>query len=191
MKYLVFALLMCLAIPSWACTVEVPSSSPELQAQADALMRSCQETLNAKKPESANLLPTKETLTAFGGVAKDVAFAIGIAARELGMATNEFLATPAGMLVALLIIWKVFGVQMIGLAMIAIIITIGLWVVRRVLIESRDTIEVRGLFGTQKSKVVPVYRDMRDINDTVGIILLVVLGSVVVLTTAIIMNMVA
>lgn len=191
MKHLIFVLLMCFAIPSWACTVSVPATSPELQAQADALMRSCQEALDAKAPESTGILPSKETLTAFGGVAKDVAFAIGIAARELGMATNEFLATPAGILVALLIIWKVFGVQMIGLAMIVVIIIIGLWIVRRTLVERHDTIEVQSLFGKPKSKIVPVYRDMSRINDSVGIALLTTLGSAVILISFIVVNMVA
>ena len=51
----------------------------------------------------------------WGQVAKDWAEAIGIAAKELGFAANEFLATDAGKLTAGLIAWHILGEDIIDI----------------------------------------------------------------------------
>ena len=51
----------------------------------------------------------------WGGVAKEFAQAIGIAAKELGIAVNDFLDSPAGYLMALILLTKYAGTLLIGI----------------------------------------------------------------------------
>lgn len=56
-----------------------------------------------------------ETVSQWGGVAKEFAQAIGIAAKELGIAVNDFLDSPAGYLMAVILMVKYAGALVIGI----------------------------------------------------------------------------
>ncbi len=58
--------------------------------------------------------------------AEGFAHALAIAAKELGITINEFLATPAGKLTAALIIWKVAGAAIIHMLYGMFFLTVGL-----------------------------------------------------------------
>ncbi|BBL19210.1 hypothetical protein KIT04_041 [Vibrio phage KIT04] len=54
---------------------------------------------------------TVEKLDQWSEISLKFAKAIGVAAKEVGVATNEFLQTPAGKLTAAAILWKVLSVS--------------------------------------------------------------------------------
>jgi hypothetical protein len=62
----------------------------------------------------AEKLADPETANEWGTAAKSFAVAIGIAAKELGIATNDFLKSPAGFLLAAVLIFKFCGGILIG-----------------------------------------------------------------------------
>ncbi|MCK4826747.1 hypothetical protein KA005_64015 [bacterium] len=55
-----------------------------------------------------------DNLTEWGLVAKQFAEAIGIAASELGVAVNEFIKTPAGIMVIVGIFWTIMGASVVS-----------------------------------------------------------------------------
>lgn len=116
-----------------------------------------------------------------GTAAEGFAKAIGIAAKELGIAANEFLGTDAGKLTAILIIWKVAGASILstlyGFLALAIMITFIGKLFKRILIQEYQSVETTLLFGLVKyQKRVPVYRSLRCMSDgeVISLMLLVV-----------------
>jgi hypothetical protein len=74
-------------------------------------------------------------LSEWGVVAQEWAKALGLAAKELGLAVDGFLDTDAGKLTAVVIIWHVMGEQIVGMAfgipLLIATIVIGLKLARR------------------------------------------------------------
>lgn len=94
-------------------------------------------------------LPTVsvEKASQWGALAKEFAGAIGIAAKELGVAVNDFLDSPAGYLMAAILVLKFAG----GL-IVAIPFTIGsslflYWVLTQIRIESIEYEYRKALWG--------------------------------------------
>ena len=117
---------------------------------------------------AANTPPASETSAAtqwaadMATVAESFARAIGIAARELGVAVNDFLNTPAGMLTAVVIIWKVIGAGVVTVLVcvpIMAIFTIAFFkVLRGLLVSGYETSQHSLLFGLVKyTRRRPVY----------------------------------
>lgn len=101
-----------------------------------------------------------DVVSAWGGVAKDIAEAVGIAAKELGVATNEFLNSPAGFLVAFLIVFKIMGAYLayvfvsipFTLVMIWVWVKLNLYMtIRNIKYDYKPV-----LFGLYQRKVVTV-----------------------------------
>lgn len=115
------------------------------------------------QPEVINQIAeqiTVERVSEYSKLAKGIAEAIGIAARETGLAVNEFLATDAGFMVAVLIVWKIIGAQIIGIvigviAMIAIPI-VAFRAVKFARTDGYNYHESVGLFGITRRKAEPV-----------------------------------
>lgn len=76
---------------------------------------------------------TKEELSEWAAVSQEFAKAIGIAAKELGVAVNDFLNTPAGILTAGVIIWHTLGADIVkllsifGVAWVVYLFNRALW----------------------------------------------------------------
>ena len=96
------------------------------------------ETCRAPAASVVEQLANPETANKWSDAAKGFAEAIGIAARELGVATNDFLDSPAGYLLAFILLFNYGGGMVIGVPMS--VFTILLWwtTVKRVM---RGTIE--------------------------------------------------
>lgn len=95
-------------------------------------------------------------------VAESFARAIGIAAREMGVAVNDFLNTPAGVLTAAVILWKVIGADVVTVLTcvpIMAIFTIAFFkVLRGLLVSGYETSQHSLLFGLVKyTRRHPVY----------------------------------
>lgn len=84
-------------------------------------------TANAPKPEE---------VSEWSQAAKGIAEAIGVAAKGLGIAVNEFLNSPAGVLVAFVLTVKYAGGVIIGIPFVVFSILVWVYVYRRASIKT-------------------------------------------------------
>lgn len=116
---LLSALLAFAAVPAFAQETPNPcadlaNATKGLSAQATAtLLDSCREKGNGI-PAVVKEMADPEQANQWADAAKGIAQAIGIAAKELGIAANDFLDSPAGFVVALLLLLN-YGGSVIGM----------------------------------------------------------------------------
>lgn len=172
MKGIILAVLLLFAVPTFACDINNSGLSKEAVA---TLKVACEQAkLDEVKQNSIGSYVTPDRISAIGNVSNDIAMAIGTAAKQVGIAANEFLQTPAGLLVAFGIFMKLFLHQAIGLTGLVIILGAWSWFIRRVLVDQYTVVEkVRfwGLYTT--SKRVPTYTTFKNLDDSqaIGIIM--------------------
>ena len=116
----------------------------------------------ADTPPASESSTATQWATDMATVAESFARAIGIAARELGVAVNDFLNTPAGVLTAVVIIWKVIGADVVTILVcvpIMAIFTLAFFkILRGLLVSGYETTQHSLLFGLVKyTRRHPVY----------------------------------
>lgn len=92
----------------------------DLSSQDFANIKSACEALN-KQPEGKSFEMTPEDVKEWGMLAKEFGSAIGATARELGVAVNDFLTTPAGVLITIYLFWSKLGGILIGVPFVLVI----------------------------------------------------------------------
>lgn len=115
-----------------ACTIDAPGISESARADLKA---SCLATFAKENPSAAAVAEAEQKIakiSAWGQVAKDAAGAIGIAAHELNVGVNEFLASPAGKLTAFLIVWKVAGSAILSKLLGLLMLPFAWYLVKRI-----------------------------------------------------------
>lgn len=114
-------------------------------------------TVVAGATDIASQITNPEALTEWGQVATEFAKALGLAARELGIATNDFLQTPAGMLTASLIIWHVAGESLLGVFIGVPLLIFWLWTClrlwRKAMIKETHYTTMKTWYGAEKRVV--------------------------------------
>lgn len=121
--FVVLALLAVFSMPSWAgCSLD-NVALPELAKKQ--LELECVKMQQAAD-DAANKTVDTEKISKYAGVATEVAAAIGIAAKNLGVEVNNFITTPAGMLTVAVILVKIFG-KLFALILAALFINIIVW----------------------------------------------------------------
>lgn len=130
-------------------------------------------------------------LTQWGQVAKEFSGALGIAAREMGVAANEFLGTPAGKLTAVVIVWNYMGSQLLGIAIGIPLIIFILWggtrIIRSVFVESITYTEVKTWYGTKR---VPEKHEFDSISDGNGWVFGLTIVAMILSTIIILANLI-
>lgn len=107
MKYLLaIALLLTLQIPTFAATAQVSNLTDEQAAELELMGE-------RMKSQNTNEIPTAEKLTEYAQVGEQIAKAIGAAAKECGVAVNDFVQTPVGKLTTFIIVYKLIGRDLI------------------------------------------------------------------------------
>lgn len=181
----IFALMLSvIATPVMAARSETITvdTSKLTQAQMDSLQRMVESTKSPDAQITENISRLATWGTDLAVASEGFAKALGIAARELGIAANDFLATDAGRLTAAIIIWKVLGKGLVALVIgtLLLVISIGIYfkVVQRCMV-SEYTYKPRSLlFGLIKyEKAVPVYK--REPDWDVWVVSTIVLGMAV------------
>lgn len=86
----------------------------DLSSQDFANIQSACEALN-KEPEGKSFEMTPNDVREWGSLAKEFGTAVGATAKELGIAVNDFLATPAGILITVYLFWSKLGGIIIGI----------------------------------------------------------------------------
>lgn len=107
----------------------------------------------------------QQAATAAEGFAK----ALGIAARELNVTINDFLASDAGKLTAAIIIWKVAGHSIISLFFGLIFLIVGMLIVRtvylRLFTKEMKEVQYNHLWGMfSGTKVIRVPKSIKDLE---------------------------
>ena len=132
----------------------------------------------AAQAASPNVQPEKitagVTLAATWGqqaaaAAEGFAKALGIAAKELNVTINDFLASPAGKLTAALIIWKVAGATIIHFLYGLLFVTVGLTLARvlyvRLFTREYKEVQYERFFGMFKgTKMVRIPKGFQDLS---------------------------
>ncbi len=138
MKKILIGLILSLSAFA-ACAENIDTSGLSAAQVAEIKSIAANKAAEAAKQKAeqgaATLTPkdpsTLATMAATWGqqaavAAEGFAHALAIAAKELGITINEFLATPAGKLTAALIIWKVAGAAIVHMLYGIFFLTVGL-----------------------------------------------------------------
>lgn len=122
MKRFLIAATLILTSQVYANTIDVSTLSKEQQFAIQQQVQQMKQTPEAKVATAEKVLDFSEK---FGKM-------IASTAREVGVATNEFVQTPVGMLVAALIVWNYIGQDLVQLLFGSCIFVLGLYFVSRV-----------------------------------------------------------
>lgn len=171
MKRFIFALLLMFAVPAMACDIQANGLTKEAlaqlkvaceQAKLEAIKGSA--TTSTLVPDPATLTP--ERISAIGQTASEIAKALGTAAAQLGIAVNDFLLSPAGILVVLGIFWKLFLVQTIGIIGMLVVLWTTRWWFLRILVESYTSVEETRWWGYKTvTKRIPTYITVKELSE--------------------------
>lgn len=117
MKRFIFVVLLSLfSLSALAdCTITAASLTDVARKQLEL------DCLKAQAVEAAAPQVDAKKVSEYAGVAKEVAEAIGIAAKNLGVEVNNFITTPAGLLTVAIILIKIFG-KLIGAILASVLI---------------------------------------------------------------------
>lgn len=131
-------------------------------------------------PEVAGV--NTEKLDKWSEISLKFAKAIGVAAKEVGVATNEFLSTPAGKFTAVIIAWKVFdGTSWVAFAII-LSITTGILVSFKRFMTHKGYEDYEGKLGKRRRHISSTWGDMDDNQAAIIIISYIIYIAVVFFT---------
>jgi len=134
--------LMLVAMPAFAqdtnpCT-NIPEATRGKNADSvETILDLCRKA-NVKPALSINtaVLPEAEEVSEWSQAARGFAEAIGVAAKGLGIAVNDFMKSPAGVLLALILLLNYAGGVIIGVPFVMFTILVFAYMFRRVTIDS-------------------------------------------------------
>lgn len=117
--------------------------------------RACDAIKVAAPPEPAM---SPDDVREWAGLAKEFGSAIGQTAKELGVAVNDFLRTPAGVLLTVYLFWSKLGGILIGIPFVMLVWTAFFMIWNRYR-RTPKAFEYRPvLFGLWQKQVVTDYR---------------------------------
>lgn len=135
----------------------------DLSSQDFANIKSACEALN-KQPEGSAFSMSPDDVKEWGSLAKEFGSAIGATARELGIAVNDFLATPAGILITVYLFWSKLGGIIIGIPFV-ITIWFAFFKIWNTFRRTPKAVEHKPvLFGLYNKKYITEY-DYRDSDE--------------------------
>lgn len=97
-----------------------------------------------------------------------IAKSLGSAAKELGVAVDEFMQTGTGTLVMVLVVYHFFGSDIIGILTCFIIIPLMLWMFNKF----RTMLKIEGYKETDTGKVIPIIKSELSEDETIGYVVL-------------------
>lgn len=136
LKNLLMNFVLCLSLfvlgSSMAVACEITGSGLPSEMKQKLIVECEQMKLAAQSaPEAPKV--TKEDLSEWANISQEFAKAIGIAAKEMGVAVNEFITTPAGILTAGVILWHTLGadaikiLSILGVTLVIYVLNRALW----------------------------------------------------------------
>jgi hypothetical protein len=151
-RSVLLSLAFLFAVPAFAqdagpnpCANLAESTRGLSQEKTATLLESCRSGTGA--PAAIQKMADPETASKWSAAAKGFAEALGIAAKELGIAANDFLDSPAGYLLAAILLFNYAGGAIVGFPFTIFTLIFWWYVNRRVLIESVEHERVPLLWG--------------------------------------------
>lgn len=199
LKKLIHNLLLILAITVVPLTAHSETSTSDSIAkimaspaflklspqQQEMVLKELNDPATAEK-EAVDTLTSADSVLKWAQIGSEVGKAIGGAARELNIATNDFIKTPVGQLTMWLIVWHFLGGPLIHVFGALVIMFVSLWFIRRFLIASRDEniqydLEHKNWFGNHpilSHTKTAITKDDRETALLIGFVMsLVMLGT--------------
>lgn len=172
MKHIARALLL---VASFAAFTAHAQQDPECFIDPDWKQSKINETLEACKQQAESAAPevVAQNVSAYAEVAKGVAEAIGIAAREVGVAVDEFVKTDAGKMTIALIVWHVAGDDIKGVLFGTPVAIFGAWFLFGMWARIRRTGEYDTVKKWYGEKRIPKYKGFNDLTEGEGWLLAV------------------
>lgn len=177
----ILAMVLLLAVPAWAQQVSTEGLNDAQVAAIKAETARLAAQNAAQKNDPGTVFTNaagwgKQAADAAEGFAK----AMGIAARELNVTINEFLVSPAGILTASLIVWKIAGGAVLSFLYGLLFIAVGMSVIRaiffRLFTERYEVVDCVRFWGLWKGKkTLRVTRGIRSLESDAEWLLLYVL----------------
>lgn len=106
-----------------------------------------------------------EVITHWGQLSLELATALGVAAREIGVSVNEFVASPAGYITVGVILWKTIGVSLVICVMVLSIWMLGIWMIRHMWTNQWVDKEYTNIFGVKRIKRQREYHNWKSADD--------------------------
>ena len=157
-SFMVFAFISTAA---FADSCDITGASGLTAAQVQQLKTNCEkmklDTVSSVPEQASSVTPKK--LSEWAQASKGFADAIGIAAKEMGIAVNDFIKSPAGMITVLIILWKVMGSFFVGLFMLFFVNIVGFRMMRFVTQEQMTDENDKPMF-TEKGKPLMIHRPL-------------------------------
>lgn len=167
-KYLLALILAFTAVPAMACDIsrsDLPDAMiQELKVKCEQMKLDLQTQPPA--PVVAVSQITREDVSEWAQISQEFAKALGIAAREVGVSINEFLASPAGIMTAVVLIWMIIGKSLVGILVGLLITYATVKLNRRIWFREVETVEKTGLFNRKYQKEKVRYNSWNDMNDS-------------------------
>lgn len=164
-KKLLVILALTVSAPSFAysCDKQIEGISGLSERVKQEMVVQCEQ---AKLNETTIVTKTVdvEKVNQYAEVAKAVAQAIGVAAKELGVAVNEFIKTPAGIFTAAIIAWKFVGAILMNYVFfvaIAVVFSILATSVRR-MVRLKEYEEVPTKVGKRRYPILYTWKELTD-----------------------------
>lgn len=131
--------LLIASVPTFAQTANTPNPCANIAdatrnlsyQQTETLLASCRQAA----PTVVEKLADPVQANKWSEAAKGFAQALGIAAKELGLAANDFLDSPAGYLLAAILLFNYAGGAIIGLPFTIFSMCFWWYIVRRITIK--------------------------------------------------------
>jgi hypothetical protein len=168
----VMALAMCSTVFAAQTSIDVSGLSDAQVAELKAVAaKKVADAANSSGTDVGAMVTLASTWgTQAGAAAEGFAKALNSAARELGITVNDFLATDAGKITAVLIIWKVAGASIANILIGLLFIVVGQIMARAIYTRlfTREFKEVQysyffGLFkGTKMVRVPMGFRGLQN-----------------------------
>lgn len=198
LKY-IFAIFLSLFAVSALANIDTRGLPEQQIAELKSIAARAAADNAAEKRSGVTLAQVSEFTTKWGEqtsvAAEGFARALGVAAKELGVAANEFLSTDAGKLTALVIIWKVAGTSILSLIYAIFVLVVGLSVARviyrRLFIKEYTTVETVYLFGLIKTtRQRPVVKGFHQLSSEGEWVMVLVMLLTVIATLAVASNVI-
>lgn len=105
---------------------------------------------------------TVEKMDKWSEISLKFAKALGVAAKELGIAVNGFLSTPAGVFTATLLAWKILGATNILIFGICLMILSGVLRTIQRMVCTKEYIKEDGKYWNKVTRIKYSYKEMND-----------------------------
>jgi len=152
-RFIISVAIMCATVSSMATTLDVSNLSKEQIDQVTAQVKALKDT--SAPNVSAQI---RQEATAWGELGGNIGKAMVGAAKEIGVAANEFSQTDLGKVVTVIVVYKLIGLTLTKLVIGCCVMLFGcpfsIWILRTTF-GTRKTYEYKPyLFGMWNRKIV-------------------------------------